>query len=71
MLSDILMAPFLKRHPEKIRRFYLDRYVCGIHFVEHRLLGKGKANRQKIQYSCGFAARWLSKANLTKDRLLH
>ncbi|WP_242832306.1 hypothetical protein, partial [Oscillibacter sp. 1-3] len=32
----------------------------------------GRESKQaKIQYSCGFAARWLSKANLTKDRLLH
>ena len=30
-----------------------------------------ESKQAKIQYSCGFAARWLSKANLTKDRLLH
>jgi hypothetical protein len=29
-------------------------------FVEHALFGKVKTKKQKAQYSCGFAAKWLS-----------
>ncbi|MDB7873059.1 hypothetical protein, partial [Flavonifractor plautii] len=34
--------------------------VPNIPFVEQKLFGKGKDKQAEIQYSCGFAARWLS-----------
>lgn len=34
--------------------------VARVKLIEQKLFGKGKDKQAEIQYSCGFAARWLS-----------
>jgi hypothetical protein len=42
--------------------------ILSVPFIEHTLLRKGERKQAKVQYSCGFAARWLSEVHALKVR---